>query len=463
MLSISQLECFIAVVDSGSFQVAAERLECSQPSISQQLRKLEEGLGVQLIVRNRQRSTLTQAGAEFLPHARSILSSTIRAHQRLKDRALVISASSNIGVYLAPRLIRSFADHSPRQAIRLQIGTNRSIIDSALSGEADLALTEVAEEHSSFESHSWRREKLIVIAAPDHPLAKSRRLGKRQILAHPIVGGESGTGTGRILRDFFGDDFVKLKIGMELGSTAAVKEAVKARLGISIVLACSVAEDIAYGSLIGIEFQEADLFKNLYAVCSQELPESSPARAFLKHVRAAQDAACYASTLPFEAKGVPGVTKSTKTKVVVTNRIFPETRRLLTQRVDVEENDSTAPWSYEEVRRRCRSADGLLAFMTDRIDADFLDECPQIKVIGAALKGYDNIDAEACRARDVVITIVPDLLTVPTAELAVGLMLALGRNILAGDRRIRADGFQGWRPSLYGLGIDGATDRKSVV
>lgn len=284
MLSISQLESFLAVVDAGSFQLAAERLDCSQPSVSQQLRRLEEGLGVRLVARNRSRSTLTRDGAAFLPHARSLLSSAARAHERLKARPLIIAASSNIGVYLAPRLIKSFKEIISDPPVRLQIATNRCSIDAVLSGEADLALTEISEHHAGYEWQPWRREKLVVIVSPDNPLARMRRVTKRELAEHPMIGGEPGTGTGRILREFFGADFQLLRIEMELGSTAAVKEAVKAGLGISIVLAYSVAEDLAFGSLVAIEFDEADLFKSLYTIYSQEQPNSSAARTFSAHI-----------------------------------------------------------------------------------------------------------------------------------------------------------------------------------
>ena len=118
-------------------------------------------------------------------------------------------------------------------------------------------------------------------------------------------------------------------------------------------------------------------------------------------------------------------------KIVVTNPVFPETRALLEGHATVVVNPAIEPWSYQEVRQRCRDATGLLAFMNDRIDAAFLAACPRLRVIGAALKGFDNIDVEAATNAGVWLTIVPDLLTVPTAELAIGLMLALGRNIVA--------------------------------
>ncbi|WP_249732400.1 NAD(P)-dependent oxidoreductase [Roseococcus sp. SDR] len=96
-----------------------------------------------------------------------------------------------------------------------------------------------------------------------------------------------------------------------------------------------------------------------------------------------------------------------------------------------------------------------MAFMTDRVDDAFLDAAPRLRVLACALKGYDNIDVSACHARGVAVSIVPDLLTSPTAELAVALTLGLARHLRAGDAVVRA-GFEGWRPELYGLGLDGA-------
>lgn len=142
--------------------------------------------------------------------------------------------------------------------------------------------------------------------------------------------------------------------------------------------------------------------------------------------------------------------------VVLTSRTFPQTRAVLEGSAHVIAREDGEPWSNEELLERCREATGVMAFMTDRIDRAFLDQCPRLKVIGAALKGFDNIDVEAATERGVWVTIVPDLLTVPTAELAIGLMLTLGRHMLPADRTVREKGFHGWRPSHYGTGLDGA-------
>jgi phosphonate dehydrogenase len=144
-------------------------------------------------------------------------------------------------------------------------------------------------------------------------------------------------------------------------------------------------------------------------------------------------------------------------KVVISSWVHPEVRNLLDGACTVVPNDTRQALVPEELRRRCRDAHGLMAFMPEHIDDAFLATCPDLRVIACALKGYDNFDVEACTRRGVWLTIVPDLLTAPTAELTIGLMIALGRNILRGDRLVRGGKFSGWRPILYGQGIDGST------
>jgi phosphonate dehydrogenase len=144
-------------------------------------------------------------------------------------------------------------------------------------------------------------------------------------------------------------------------------------------------------------------------------------------------------------------------RVVVTNRLHDEALAELARFAEVAVNPGSEPWPRETLIRRAADADALVAFMTDHVDAAFLDACPRLAAIACALKGADNFDLAACRRRGVAVSVVLDLLTAPTAELAVGLMIALGRHVLAGDRLVRAGGFAGWRPVLYGAGLDGVT------
>lgn len=287
MLNLVQLQAFLAIADAGSFQGAADALHCAQPTVSQQLRKLEDFLGVQLVTRQRARSTLTAAGATLLPQARALLRAAQRTRDQVRGRRLALGAASNVGVFLAPRLIAAFeAEAGGAGLVDLTIGTNRQVLDAVAAGEVDLALTEWAESQPGFAAVPWRRERLVVIAAPGHPIAARRRITKAELLGEPLLGGEPGTGTGTVLRALFGVDAHRVRSGRQLGSTAAVKEAVKAGLGISIVLAYAVTEDVAHGSLVTIEIEEADVYKTLQAVFPDEAPDGSLTRRFVGFLQA---------------------------------------------------------------------------------------------------------------------------------------------------------------------------------
>lgn len=142
---------------------------------------------------------------------------------------------------------------------------------------------------------------------------------------------------------------------------------------------------------------------------------------------------------------------------VVTNRAFPETLALLGSHCDVRANDSNEPLAREALLSMAADAEGIVAFMPDCIDQAFLDRCARLRIVACALKGYDNFDIEACTRRGVWVSIVPDLLTEPTAELAVGLAISLGRHVGSSDRFVRAGRFAGWRPTFYGRSLDGST------
>jgi phosphonate dehydrogenase len=149
--------------------------------------------------------------------------------------------------------------------------------------------------------------------------------------------------------------------------------------------------------------------------------------------------------------------RSRRYKVVVTNWVHDDVLDFLAARFSVDANRRREPWPEWELRQRAGDAEALMAFMPDRVDNRFLAACPDLRIVAGALKGYDNFDVEACTERGVWLTIVPDLLTEPTAELAVGLTIALARNVMAGDRYVRDGQFEGWRPLFYGTGLAGAT------
>jgi phosphonate dehydrogenase len=136
--------------------------------------------------------------------------------------------------------------------------------------------------------------------------------------------------------------------------------------------------------------------------------------------------------------------------IFITNRVHPDVIAFLETNALVETNPGVRPVSRREFMKKASRASALMVFMNDSIDAATLDLCPHLRIVSAALKGFDNFDVAACTARGIWFSIVPDLLTVPTAELAIALALGLSRRILAGDKTVRSRKFSGWRPTLYG-------------
>ena len=143
-------------------------------------------------------------------------------------------------------------------------------------------------------------------------------------------------------------------------------------------------------------------------------------------------------------------------KIVITNPIHDEVRQRLAQHGEIIMNPLLEPWQPSELAEHLSSATAMMGFMTDRVDAALLEQAPSLKIVACALKGFDNYDVAACTQRGIWVSIVPDLLTEPTAELALGLAIALGRHLRLGDQQLRTQAFDGWRAQFFGKGLHNA-------
>jgi phosphonate dehydrogenase len=148
--------------------------------------------------------------------------------------------------------------------------------------------------------------------------------------------------------------------------------------------------------------------------------------------------------------------KQVRPKVVVSSKVDPESLKLLAPYAEINANEMREPWSRRELAMHAEDAYGIIAFMTDAVDEVLLRSCPSLRIVAGALKGHDNFDVDACTRRGVWVTVCPDLLTEPTADLTIGLLLSLSRNLTKGDRLVRRGEFRGWRPVLFGTGLQGA-------
>lgn len=281
-LDLDQVATFIAVIETGNFGAAASHRGLSQGAVSQQIGKLENQLGARLLVRSNRRCTATLAGTEFARYARALLRLSQRAQAAIRQRSAVFGASSNIGIYLIHPYLTEFCKSGDTGQVQVRIASNPDIASLLDNGELDAAAMEWWDDRPGYRAAVWRREEMVVIVAPDHPWAAFQQLPSSYLERAPLLGGEPGTGTGRMLAECLGGR--SLATAQQLGSTEAVKQWVKAGLGVSLVLAGTVSDEVANGSLRAIPVSEQKLGKNLYLIWRDDLLPESPALQFIDYL-----------------------------------------------------------------------------------------------------------------------------------------------------------------------------------
>ena len=281
MIDLERVTTFLAVARYGGFREAARHRGLSQPAVTQHIKRLEQSLNVYLIDRSSSRSALTPEGKTFLPYAEHLLNICSRARVALKKNSLAVGASSNIGTYLLQPWLRAFQQVSPH-ALELLIDDNIRIAEKLKNLEIDVAAMEWWDQTPGFLARVWRSEELLVIVPPRHPWAALRSIPRDWLKGQTFLGGERGTGTGRILQQYLGEDAASIDVSMQLGSTEAVKHAVHAGLGISLVMAGTVEQELRSGWLGGVSIEGEPPRKEIYLVRRESESPDAPAVALIE-------------------------------------------------------------------------------------------------------------------------------------------------------------------------------------
>lgn len=284
-MKLPALRAFLDLAETGNFRATARRLALSPSALTMQVRALEDDLGAVLIVRDRRGCTLTPAGRRALPLVRSLTGLADRLQTLVREHGLHIAASSNIGTYLLPALCRRFQTETALDT-RLAVGGNPESIERLRDGRVDCAVLEWWPATEGFHSVVWRREPLLVIAPTDHPWTRRERLLSDDLLGEPLLGGESGSGTGTVLRQALGERARGLRVSMQLGGTETVKQAVMNGLGVSVVMASAVCEEVAAGRLWAAPLADAPLHKELHVVRPAQASADDASSRFQEFLRA---------------------------------------------------------------------------------------------------------------------------------------------------------------------------------
>ncbi|MCP1306000.1 selenium metabolism-associated LysR family transcriptional regulator [Paenibacillus tyrfis] len=257
-LNFHQLHIFHTVAEKGSFSYAAQALHMTQPAVTMQVQSLEDYFGTKLFVRSTKRVELTEAGRTLLPFAsRSIelmRETDIRMSKftHMLEGRLHLGASLTVGEYVLPRLLGPFGQEYPNISVSMKVINTKQILEEVLSHQLTFGLVEAEVDHPDVHTEAVLNDELKLIVPRRHPLTEREQIGMEELAKYPFILREQGSGTRKVMEEELaraGFDVSNLKIVMELGSTGAVKSAVEAGLGISIVSQSSVKHEAALGVL----------------------------------------------------------------------------------------------------------------------------------------------------------------------------------------------------------------------
>ncbi|WP_240097443.1 LysR family transcriptional regulator [Thermomonas flagellata] len=248
-----QLDVFVHAADSGSLRRAAERLHLTQPAASMALAELERALGGPLFARVRGRLRLNPRGQRLLPLARELLERQAELVRAAHDETAVggelrVGASNTVGNYLIGELLGGFVRAHPQVQLRLQVGNTEAILAALAEHRLDAACVEGPVAAPTLASHPWRRDRLVVCAAPDHPLARRRRLRAQDFAGQRWILRERGSATRQLGEQALAALPAPAAV-LELDQTEAVKQAVAAGLGLAWLPEVAVRDAVACGRL----------------------------------------------------------------------------------------------------------------------------------------------------------------------------------------------------------------------
>ncbi len=245
-LTIRQLQIFESAARHLSFSRAAEELHMSQPAVSMQMKKLTEDIGQPVMEQIGKRVRLTPAGQELTNAARDVLGALKRfelslvARQGLTEGHLRLVAITT-ATYFVPRLLGEFAKLHPGVKFSLRVTNREQVLESLASGLEDLFILGQPPEGMAVTAVPFMENPLIVLAAPNHPLAQHKNIPLARLAKEPWLMREPGSGTRKALERLFEEHALKVAPRMELGSNEALKQAVLAGLGIAVMSRHSLA------------------------------------------------------------------------------------------------------------------------------------------------------------------------------------------------------------------------------
>jgi len=288
--TLPQLSVFEAVARLGSYTRAAEELYMAQPTVSVQIKKLTESVGLPLFEQVGKRVHLTDAGRQLYATCQDIFSRLTAAEDELANiRGLKSGhlrlAVSTTGKYFAPRMLAAFVQQHPGIEVSLQIHHRETLIERMAGNLDDLYIFANPPDTGEVVRQTILPNPIAVFARADHPLAKEKHIPFKRFAQEPFLIREPGSGTRMVAQRVFDQHGIAPRVRMELSTNEAIKQVILAGLGVSILSRYTMGLDTEQAQLVTLDVEGFPLEGHWYFVYPIGKQLSVVAQAFMDFVR----------------------------------------------------------------------------------------------------------------------------------------------------------------------------------
>jgi aminoethylphosphonate catabolism LysR family transcriptional regulator len=280
-MRLTQLRSFHAVATAGGFTGAARLLHVSQPTVTTQVRFLEETYGVELFHRRGRSVQLTPLGEQLFETARRIFSlendavGLLRDSGRLRSGHLRVSA---VGPYHVTEMLARFNQRYPSIRVSVRVGNSEEALRAVRDYEADVAVLAQFKQDDAIHSVPYSRHPVVLVVHRTHRLARRKSVPLRELAGERMILREPGSTTRKALEEALLAQRIKPRIVLEIGSREAIREAVAKGLGISAV---SEAEYVEHPDLRPLRIADAEVYTYAHVLCLQERRRARVVKAFM--------------------------------------------------------------------------------------------------------------------------------------------------------------------------------------
>ena len=283
--TLRQLSVFNAVSRLLSFTQAANELHLSQPAVSMQVKQLESSVGLPLFEQTGKRIQLTAVGREVYQYTRAIfdmldeMEEVVAALKGVNTGHLDIAVASTVN-YFAPRLLASFSRKYEGIDLRLDVANRQRLMEMLETNQTDIVLMGRPPEDLDLESEPFMENPLVVIAPPGHPLQARKSIPVARLAEEVFVMREEGSGTRLAMERFFQEHELQIRSGMQMTRNEAIKQAVRAGMGLGVVSMHTLELELMTGRLILLDVVDFPIKRHWYMVYRRGRRLSPAAMAF---------------------------------------------------------------------------------------------------------------------------------------------------------------------------------------